>query len=203
MFTNYKFNCYWKCIDLCSRNVRHKDWDWEVSKLILRLVIYFSFFSLLVFFLLQPFVLTAHSISTCSHPTETATAKPSMFTWTYVMMMTSETRADKAAGDVYWTVKRLQLTSSGEVQNLSACNITSWRVHPYVRWIDDWGVHLFVPHLGGHSHLGCHKGYIWNWPQTWWFNRVRLRQRLGGVGEKVLKYWSTSLTAFVTFVDVR
>ena len=61
--------------------------------------LFFVFF-LSVFFLLQPFVLMAHSISTCSHPTETATARPSMFTWIYVMTMTSERRMEEVAGDV-------------------------------------------------------------------------------------------------------
>lgn len=39
---------------------------------------------------LQPYVWTGPSISTCSPPMETATERPSMCIWTYVMMMTSE-----------------------------------------------------------------------------------------------------------------
>lgn len=38
----------------------------------------------------QPYVWTGPSISTCSPLMETATEKPSMCIWTYVMMMTSE-----------------------------------------------------------------------------------------------------------------
>lgn len=40
--------------------------------------------------LLQPYVWTGPSISTCSPPMETATEKPSMCIWIYVTMTTSE-----------------------------------------------------------------------------------------------------------------